>query len=137
MVAGRVSNSSRDDWGVVRYLPSGALDATWAGTGKLVTSFGRSFDVAYGIAQQANGKIVVAGRVHRTTTGSDFGVVRYNADGSVNLTFGTNGKAITDFSGGDDGARDVIIRPSNGKILVVGDATQNGVRRMALARYIP
>ncbi len=137
VVAGRVSNSGRDDWGVVRYLPSGALDTSWGGNGKVVTSFGKSFDVAYGIASQTNGKIVVVGRVHRRATGSDFGVVRYNTDGSVNLTFGMSGKAVTDFAGSDDGARDVIARPSNGKILVVGDATVNGVRRLALARYVP
>ena len=135
VVAGRVANGGRDDWGVVRYLPKGGVDRTWGGSGKVITSFGKSFDVAYGIAIQANGKIVVAGRVHRTTTGSDFGVVRYNTDGSVNMTFGTNGKAITDFAAGDDGARDVVIRDSNGKILVIGDATKNGIRRMALARY--
>lgn len=136
VVAGRVSNSGRDDWGIVRYLPKGGIDRTWGSSGKVITSFGKSFDVAYGIALQTNGKIVVAGRVHRTITGSDFGVVRYNSDGSVNLPFGTNGKAITDFAAEDDGARDVVIRDSNGKILVIGDATKNGVRRMALARYI-
>jgi len=136
VVAGRVSNRGRDDWGIVRYLPKGGIDRTWSNSGKMVTSFGKGFDVAYGIALQTNGKIVVAGRVHRTNTGSDFAVVRYNTDGSVNMTFGTNGKAITDFAAGDDGARDVVIRESNGKILVIGDATKNGVRRMALARYI-
>jgi uncharacterized delta-60 repeat protein len=136
VVAGRVGNSGRDDWGVVRYLPNGGIDRTWGNKGTVITSFGKSFDVAYGIAIQANGKIVVAGRVHRTTTGSDFGVVRYNSDGSVNLPFGSDGKAITDFAAEDDGARDVVIRDSNGKILVIGDATKKGIRRIALARYI-
>jgi uncharacterized delta-60 repeat protein len=136
LVAGRVGNSHRDDWGVVRYLPQGGLDQTWGHSGKVITTFGKSFDVAYGIAMQANGKIVVAGRVHRTFTGSDFGVVRYNTDGSVNMPFGTSGKAITDFDGSDDGARGLVIRETNGKILVVGQATKDGVRRMALARYI-
>ena len=136
VVAGRVSNNGRDDWGVVRYLPGGGIDRTWGTDGKVVTSFGKSFDVAYGVALQTNGKIVVAGRVHRTNTGANFCVVRYNTDGSVNMTFGTKGKAITDFAAGDDGARDVVIRESNGKILLVGDAMKNGVRRMALARYV-
>jgi hypothetical protein len=63
-------------------------------------------------------------------------VVRYNTDGSVNMPFGTSGKAITDFDGSDDGARGLVIRETNGKILVVGQATKDGVRRMALARYI-
>ena len=136
VVAGHVGNDSRDDWGVTRYLTDGRLDRTWGTTGRVITSFGKSFDVAYGIALQTNGKIVVAGRVHRTATGSDFGVVRYNADGSINLPFGTDGKTTTDFAAGDDGARGVVIRGSNGKILVIGDATKDGVRRIALARYI-
>ncbi|MEA2522215.1 MAG: hypothetical protein QOI81_1861 [Actinomycetota bacterium] len=136
VVAGRAANSGRDDWGSVRYTAKGGVDKSWGKSGRVITSFGKGSDAAYGIAIQANGKMVVVGRVHRTTTGADFGLVRYNTDGSINQTFGTKGKVKTDFSGGQDTARDIVITDSNRRIVVVGDAVKNGVRKMALARYV-
>ncbi|MEP7060734.1 MAG: hypothetical protein ABI828_08380 [Actinomycetota bacterium] len=136
VVAGRAGNGGRNDWGSVRYMPNGGVDKSWGKRGRVVTSFGKSFDVAYGIAMQANGKMVVVGRVHRTTTGSDFGLVRYNTDGSINQAFGTKGKVKTDFAGGADTARGIVITDSNRRMVVVGDAMKNGVRKLALARYV-
>jgi uncharacterized delta-60 repeat protein len=135
VVAGGVSNSGRNDWGVVRYLPGGGIDHSWGNRGKTITSFGKAFDVALALSMQTNGKIVVAGRVHRVSSGSDFGLVRYNTDGAPNKRFGNDGKVTTDFAGGDDGARGLVIWGAKGKIVAVGDATKNGVRRLALARY--
>ena len=137
MLAGYAEVSLTPEFSAAGVTGAGKLNTRFSHDGFTTTNVTSGADLGYAMLRQPDGKIVVAGRVHRTTTGSDFGVVRYNTDGSVNLTFGTSGKALTDFAGADDGARDVIIRPSNGKILVVGDATENGVRRMAMARYIP
>jgi uncharacterized delta-60 repeat protein len=78
-------------------------------------------------AIQSDGKIVGVGMVN----GYDFGVVRYNTDGSLDTTgFGSpNGYVTTDF-GGYDMPFAVAIQ-SNGKIVVGG--TSNG--NFALARY--
>lgn len=57
------------------------------------------------------------------------------APGNLDPTFGGDGKVLTDFTKGRDGARDVAIQ-ANGKIVVVGRAsTRRGFGRFALARY--
>src|SRR5688572_17912676 len=84
----------------------GDLDTTFDGDG-LVTSYiapsnpGRD-DLAYGIAIQPNGKIVAAGYSYiPSTTTRDFAVTRYNADGSLDTTFSTDGRLLTNFNGID------------------------------------
>ena len=46
---------------LTRYNPDGSLDTSFDGDGMLTTDFGSSDDVAYSVAIQADGKIVVAG----------------------------------------------------------------------------
>ena len=67
------------------------------GTGKILTpvSAGTSIDLGRSVTVQADGKIVVAG--YGVGSGNDFAVVRYNADGSLDTTFGPDntGKILT------------------------------------------
>ena len=111
---------------VARYNPDGSLDATFGAAGKVLTPFGGVNDGAHGVAIQPDGKIIAAGA---GGAGSDFLVARYNPDGSLDATFGTAGKVITDF-GGSDGAHDVGIQ-ADGKIVVAGLSGD----RFAVARY--
>ena len=68
---------------------------------------------------QTDNKIVVAGTVSNTT-GSDFAVVRFNTDGTLNTSFGNNGLVITSILGIDT-AETGILQP-DGKILIGGRA---------------
>lgn len=133
ILVGWVNRGGAGDWGIVRFGPKGLLDKTFGNGGTVVTSFGPDYDFAYGVAVQPNGKIVVVGRATRDTT--DFGVVRYKANGGLDLTFGGNGKVLTDFFSGDDTARGVAIQP-NGKIVVAGVAGAGNKLRIAVARYL-
>jgi uncharacterized delta-60 repeat protein len=70
-----------------------------------------------------------------------FGLARYNADGSLDNTFGNGGKVVTTFFGRTDTATALALQP-DGKIVVSGSATFSGgdgtsgaIRRFALARY--
>jgi uncharacterized delta-60 repeat protein len=112
---------------------SGALDASFGIAGKVTTDFASVFDQALSIALQPNGKIVAAGAAW-SGAGYDFAVARYNRDGSLDASFGANGKVTTDFAGADDGARSVALQPG-GKIVVAGYAAINGAQDFALARY--
>src|SRR5262249_29989012 len=91
---------------------------------------------ATAMALQPDGKVVVVGGV--PVNGKfDFALARYNADGSLDTTFGANnsGAVTTDFSGGADIAQAVVLQ-SDGKILVGRSAPRNdGTRDFALARY--
>lgn len=78
---------------VARYKSDGSLDESFGGTGTITTPV-RSGAEAKSVAIQSDGKIVVAGR---TEYPRDFVVARYNADGSLDTSFGGIGIVITAF----------------------------------------
>jgi uncharacterized delta-60 repeat protein len=75
------------------------------------------------MAVQSDGKIVLAGWTIFAATGTDFLVMRLNADGSFDRTFDGDGKATINVGGGaiNDQANAVVIQ-SDGKIVVGGYA---------------
>ena len=113
--------------------PEGSLDAAFDGDGKVTTPIGSGNDLAAAVVLQADGKIVVAGRSYNGT-GDDFGVARYNANGSLDTTFGTGGKVTTPVGLSDDDGLAVALQP-DGRIVVAG-YTYNGTNKdIALVRY--
>jgi uncharacterized delta-60 repeat protein/LPXTG-motif cell wall-anchored protein len=126
-----------DDFAVVRYNPSGSLDTTFDTDGKVTTNIGirSSIDQAKSVALQSDGKIIIAGRTRPSGT-EDFVVVRYNASGSLDTTFDTDGKVTTDIgSNTDDEAYSVAVQP-DGKIIVAGISSDND-DDFAVVRYNP
>ncbi len=105
----------------------GDLDLTFGTGGKVTTDFAGDGDLAFAVALQPDGKIVAAGR-----SSFDFALARYNADGSLDPTFGTGGKVTTDF--GFDEAFAVALQP-DGKIVAAGYAVVGSSLDFALARY--
>src|SRR5690606_20974678 len=73
----------------------GSLDLSFNSSGIVTTAIGSSTDVAYGIVEQSDGKIVVAGKSFNGSN-YDFAVARYNIDGVLDLSFGTGGQVVTD-----------------------------------------
>ena len=108
---------------------TGYLDRTFSDDGKVLTNVAGD-DTGEAVAVQADHKIVVAGTTHG---GTDIALVRYNADGTLDPTFGGDGIVITDVSG-DDAAFAIAIQ-DDGRI-VVGGFTDDGVSA-ALFRYDP
>lgn len=98
---------------------AGDLDVTFDGDGKVTTSIGSSHDEAYSIAIQPDGKIVAVGYSLLNISNYDFAVVRYNSDGTLDSSFGSNGKVTTDLGLSEDFAQSVKIQP-DGKIIVEG-----------------
>lgn len=95
-------------------------------------------DIAQAVAMQSDGKIVVVGTGvnNKTTTSEDFRIVRYNSDGSLDATFGNNGKVTTDlFNNSPDQALSLVIQSVDGKLVVLGDTNVNGMIKFALVRY--
>lgn len=60
VVGGRDTISATADFVVIRYNPDGSLDTTFDTDGVFTFNFG-ALDIAYGVALQADGKIVVVG----------------------------------------------------------------------------
>jgi uncharacterized delta-60 repeat protein len=101
----------------------GDLDSTFGAGGQVTTDINRSTDLAYAVATQTDGKLVVVGTTykHNDYSDEDFVVTRYNSDGTLDSRFGRNGKARTDFPGLAAVPSSVLIQP-DGKILVAGGA---------------
>lgn len=115
------------------YAAPGDLDLTFNTTGKVTTPIGTDTDSASGVAVQSDGKIVVAGS--SVVAGSyGFALARYNADGTLDTTFGTAGKVTTAIGPASGLGRDLAIQ-ADGKIVVVGRANNGTDDDFAVARY--
>lgn len=131
------TEGAHNDFALARYNTDGSLDSGFGSGGKVVTDFFRQPDFVAGLALQPDGKIVLAGDVSTFTSPSfdagGFGLARYNNDGSLDSTFGSSGKVITE--GELIAAHAVVIQP-NGKIIAAGLAIRNRSNGdFALARY--
>ena len=136
IMAGSLYNGANGDIGLVRYLADGTLDATFGNNGKVITDFNGRHDKANAMALQPDGRIVVAGASYlQASNEQDFAVVRYNSDGTLDLTFSGDGYTFTDMGANFDTAFDVVIQP-DGRIVVAGVAEHNGQADMAVARYL-
>jgi uncharacterized delta-60 repeat protein len=120
------------DFGVVRYGPGGTPDGGFGTAGIVKTDILGGGDQANAVGVQPDGKIVVAGFATRNGIDSDFALVRYDADGTPDATFGTGGVVTTDLGTPSDDACALVIQP-DGRIVVAGNAGED----MALARYLP
>ena len=122
---------------VARYAVDGSLDTSFGGTGVITTAVGEDGDQVFDAVLQEDGKIVVGGWAIDVATANNFGLVRYNADGSLDTGFGTAGKVITDFGNSTpDIATAVAVAP--GHRLVAAGATNFGdtpTDTFAIARY--
>src|SRR3954453_23200558 len=101
----------------------GELDPAFGAGGVVMTDFNSSTDLANAVALQPDGKLVAAGNTYTDNdfSNQDFAIARYNIDGSLDASFGTNGKVTTDFPGLVAAISAVVVQP-DGKIVVAGGA---------------
>ena len=137
----------QSSFALARYNADGSLDSSF-GTGGMVTTIFHvvtNQDVARSVAVQTDGKIVAAGSTRIPVQGvpTQFALARYNADGSLDATFGPDGtgKVTTSFFGFSDAARSVAVQ-ADGKIVAAGralvidpDPNIGSSSLFALARY--
>jgi uncharacterized delta-60 repeat protein len=123
VAAGFVLVGSHFDFGLARYNTNGSLDITFDGDGRVTTDFGDTESVR-AVAIQADGRIVAVG-----ANLGDFALARYNTNGSLDTSFGGDGKVTTDFGDGDS-AHGIAIRGDR-RLVVVGSALGD----FAVARY--
>lgn len=94
------------------------LDSSFGKDGIVITSIGGKLDIINDIALQKDGKIVAAGTT-RVGTFDKIVLVRYNSDGKIDSSFGSNGITITSIGVKNDVANALIIQ-SDEKIIVAG-----------------
>ena len=114
---------------IARYNSDGSID-TGFGTGGRVS--GNVNGLARAVAIQPDGKIVLAGDVSFPSTNnvnvSDFTVARFNANGSLDLAFGSSGtgQVATDIGGATNIGSNLVLQP-NGAIVVSGHTAASSV----------
>lgn len=100
---GSSTSTANNDMAITRLLPNGLLDNAFGFAGKALIAFDlipNGYDAALGVAEQRNGKLVLAGE----SLGPDAGslpsqvptTARLNADGSLDPSYGSYGKQTYD-----------------------------------------
>ncbi len=120
IMAGYVSDAV-NAFALLRLNTDGSVDSTFGVNGIVVTDIGWFYDIAYAMALQPDGKIVVAGKCEQQN-GDRIAVVRYLASGDIDTTFGNGSPGIfllDPWQNLGHVACDVVIQ-EDGKILVAG-----------------
>jgi uncharacterized delta-60 repeat protein len=127
-----LDNSGAADFALVRYNDDGSLDTTYGpnNSGEVSTDFASATDTISALTIQSDGKIVAGGS---SGVFSDFALARYNADGSLDNTFGTGGKVTSDLGTGGANAAGFALQ-ADGNVVAAGSASAPS--DFAVARFL-
>jgi uncharacterized delta-60 repeat protein/uncharacterized repeat protein (TIGR02059 family) len=123
------------DFALARYTNAGVLDTSFGGGDGFVTT--HSASSGHAIAEQTDGKIVVAGQSwYNNAESRDLALVRYNANGSLDTSFGGgDGIVTTDLGWGPLSWDNYSVAMQGEKILVQVTVNNGGSMAFALARF--
>jgi uncharacterized delta-60 repeat protein len=132
VVVGTVAGEENDDIGLTRYNRDGSLDTALGGGGGTYQLDSGGDDVGNAVALQEDGKIVVTGR----SSSGNLMLARFNADGTIDSSFGGGGLTIIDYQGPYASGNAVAIQ-TDGKIVVGGtfDRGTGAGNQYTVARY--
>ncbi len=128
----RFVTASGVDFGLLRLSEEGSLDASFGTNGRVATNFSE-MDRATSVLVQEDGKIILSGST-KINSDFDYAIARYNSDGQLDISFGDNGKVVTDFGFNDFITTSTL--QADGKLLCVGSSgDQQNPISFSLARY--
>ncbi len=136
LVAGYAVVNNVSQFALARFLENGELDSSFGVNGRQTTVIGAGYSEGWSVALQADGKIVVAGTIYSSPSSGQFALVRYDAQGLPDMSFGVNGQVIMPVGSLDARAQAVVIQP-NGKIIAGGYALNGSYYDFALVQYHP
>jgi uncharacterized delta-60 repeat protein len=130
------------DGGIIRYNANGTVDTSFGMLGRTASVVGTTSALL-----QSNGQIVAAGPIiskafvaafPAVPFDSEFGLVRYASNGSIDTTFGKHGLVLTDFSSvANFAVPNTLAIELNGDIIAAGQAAQSTASSLAVTRYTP
>lgn len=136
------AGTSGSAFAVVRFNADGSLDKTFGNRGEATTTItAKGSDEIWAIGLQADGKIVVAGATEAAnSTARQLVVARYNANGSLDTTFGRGGLALSHLatSPADSGSNEgmgLAIDPGTGQVVVEMASPESTPYPAMLVRY--
>jgi uncharacterized delta-60 repeat protein len=108
---------------LVRWQRDGAMDTSFGNGGRVLLDLGAGTEAAHAVALQADGKLLVAGSVDEVGKGKSVLLVRLNADGSLDSSFGQGGQVVGALGGGSSEAFAIAVQ-ADGKIVLGGHAAR-------------
>lgn len=132
---GYVHTGVQTDFAIMRLNSDGSFDSSFGVGGLVQVDFFGEFDDMNAITLSSDGKIVGAGSSKSGGT-KDFALVRLNADGGLDASFGVGGKVVTNASGGffNDEINDILVQP-DGSVIAAGVVFDGINQNMTLAKY--
>ncbi len=129
VAGGYASPKGYDEFALVGFLPSGAVNTAFGSKGSVLTDFSGSKSFIQGMALASSGNIVAVG--YAASTGG-LGLARYTPSGQLDPTFGSSGKVALSF-----GADAAVAIQSDASIVTAGGQGVSGqfVSSFALARF--
>jgi uncharacterized delta-60 repeat protein len=127
------SSSFNSDFIAARFTTDGQLDVSFGNKGVTITDAGSETDALSSVAIQGNGKIVAGGQTSRNGI-NQFALIRYNKDGTVDSSYGSQGLVITNF--GNACYINSIALQTDNKVVAVGNYNNGSASDFAIARYL-
>lgn len=127
LLAGSTTVAGQTDFALARYNSNGSLDASF-GSGGVITSNYDPGEVAYAIALQTDGKVLLGG-----TAGGEIALLRFTSNGVLDSGFAGGGRTVIPIGGGLDAAYAVTVQ-ADGRILLGGYSTVGAYTDFALVR---
>lgn len=139
LVSGQVKNWEYiGDFALLRFLQNGHLDSSFDTNGVVKTDFNDNrvnnlkVENAQGLVVLPDGSIVLTG--HNLTSPATFALAKYKINGSLDSTFGVDGKVITPIHSISGYANDVVAEES-GNFFVSGYTAQGSNSDFVIAKY--
>lgn len=128
--------------GIIRFHADGTFDTSFNnGTGAYIVDLHEYMDYSSAVEVDAHGKIYFAGNSVKTASTIQWYrcIIRLNADGTPDATFGTNGvylSNIPNYNGEASNGRNNLTFTSNGKLVVAGFQNAWPGNRISVAQFI-
>lgn len=133
IVGGYATVGMQNQFAIIRYESDGSLDTNFGSNGIVTTQMGVNGDAIKAIKIQSDGKIIAVGTKMGIYPDYDIALVRYNENGSLDNSFGTNGKVIINIAGNEDYGTDLALYQTE-KIAVAGFSLVNNNYKMVVIR---
>ncbi|MGI0484176.1 FG-GAP-like repeat-containing protein [Pantanalinema rosaneae CENA516] len=131
LVAGTAVINGQRDFTIVRYKADGSLDTSFGTGGKVTIDCGGDDD-ARTMTIDSSGKILIGGSL-KINGSTDSVIIRLNANGSLDTSFGVNGKLIKDYGGNDE--INSITLDASGQLVLAGVTYNTGNGGLPFVNY--
>jgi uncharacterized delta-60 repeat protein len=104
IIAGGIARprNGTNAFAAARFTATGQLDNSFNGTGMVTYVFNGLGDDGRSVVAQADGKLIITGSARLSSADyADFGAVRFDFDGTVDTSFGSNGRVTQNFESSD------------------------------------